>query len=269
MQPLVTILVPNFRTLKLTQLCLRLLRQHTDLTRARVIVIDNDSQDDSLAYLRTLKWITLIERIAIPGESACQSHARALDLGLAHVDTPYVLSIHTDTLVKHADWLPFLLSHIERDTQIAGVGSWKLEFKPRWRRSLKMIEHYMQRAYYAVIGREQHGLQGVGINFPYLRSHCALYRTSLLRQHQLHFSDGDMVAGKKLHQSLLALGYQMRFIDSEQLCDYLEHINHATVVLNPHLSTRVKSVDKGRQRIAKALARFNADIILQSEALDC
>lgn len=268
MQPLVTILIPNFRTLTLTKLCLRLIRQYTDLHLARVMVIDNDSQDESLAYLRSLQWISLIERISIPGESACQSHSRALDLGLAQVTTPYVLSIHTDTLVKQQGWLPFLLSQIEKDTQIAGVGSWKLEFKPRWRRSLKLIEYYVQRAYYAFIKREQHGLQGVGTNFPYLRSHCALYRTALLRQHQLHFSDGDMVAGKKMHQSLLSLGYHMRFIDSEQLCEYLEHINHATVVLNPHLSTREKSVEKGRQRIAKALARFNAETILQCEALD-
>ena len=78
----VTILIPNYKTLELTKLCLRLIRKHTDLNLARVVVIDNDSQDESLEYLRTLKWITLIERKHIPGETPALSHSRALDLAL-------------------------------------------------------------------------------------------------------------------------------------------------------------------------------------------
>src|SRR6185312_4131555 len=103
--PEVTILVPNYKTLELTKLCLRLLRKFTDPNQVKVIVVDNDSRDASLDYLRSLAWIELIERTAIPGESPPLSHARALDLGLARTNTPYVLSIHTDTLVHHPKWL--------------------------------------------------------------------------------------------------------------------------------------------------------------------
>ena len=46
----VTILVPNYKTLLITQICLRLLRKHTDPNIADVIVIDNDSQDTSTEY---------------------------------------------------------------------------------------------------------------------------------------------------------------------------------------------------------------------------
>ncbi|MBL8704260.1 MAG: glycosyltransferase, partial [Rhodospirillales bacterium] len=60
--PLVTVLVPNYRTPELTRLCLRLLRKHTPPGRIRVIAIDNDSRDESLDYLRSLAWISLIER---------------------------------------------------------------------------------------------------------------------------------------------------------------------------------------------------------------
>lgn len=66
---------------------------------ARVIVVDNGSGDDSLAYLRNLKWITLVERTATETEPAHLSHARALDLAFKEVDTEFVLSIHADTLV--------------------------------------------------------------------------------------------------------------------------------------------------------------------------
>lgn len=266
-QPLVTILIPNYKTLELTKLCLRLLRKYTDMNKAKVLVIDNDSQDESLNYLRTIHWIELIERKAIPGETPVQSHSRALDMCLTQVKTPYVLSIHTDTLVKHPMWLDFLLAQIAKSPTIAGVGSWKLESKPFWRQWLKTIEHYCQYAYFRLIGRTQHGLAGVGKNYYYLRSHCALYRMDLLKKYDLHFGDGDMVAGKHMHKQLVEAGYKMLFLPSEILIKYLEHVNHATTILNPHLS-RQKSVDKGLRRIQKSLARMNAATILKDASLD-
>jgi hypothetical protein len=264
----VSILVPNYRTKKLTMLCLRLLRKYTDLKNARIIVIDNDSNDESLTYLRSLSWIQLIERPAIPGETGVAAHAKALDLGLQYVDTPYVLSIHTDTLVKHAGWLPYLLSHIEGKANVAGVGSWKLEFKTVYQRVLKSMERSAQHLYYRVLNQENHMLEGIGKNYYYLRSHCALYRTSLLQQYKLHFADGDMVAGKYLHQFLSDAGYQLLFLSSEELSRYVEHVNHATTVLNPELSSRKKSVEKGLKRIEKSLERLGAEAIFRAHELD-
>src|SRR5262249_48137555 len=117
----VTILIPHYKTLALTKLCLRLIRKFTDPVQAKVIVIDNQSEDISTEYLRSLSWITLIERKAMPDEGAITAHSKALDLGLKQVETPYVLSFHTDTLVKNSNWLPFLLSHMQKSSNIAGV----------------------------------------------------------------------------------------------------------------------------------------------------
>lgn len=267
-KPQVTILVPNYKTLELTKLCLRLIRKHTEQNKARVIVIDNDSGDDSLEYLRTLSWIQLIERTAIPDEGAISSHSRALDLGLQQVTTPYVLSIHTDSLVKNPAWLDFLVSHLEKRPTIAGVGSWKLESKPFWRQALKTMERNVQLAYYHFSGKYAHGIEGIGKNYYYLRSHCAMYRMDLIRKYNLHFSGGDMVAGKDMHKKLTDAGYEMIFLPSNVLHTYLDHINHATTVLNPELSTRSKSVDKGIRRIQKSLIRMNGDKILLDESLD-
>ncbi|OGT52210.1 MAG: hypothetical protein A3E84_02595 [Gammaproteobacteria bacterium RIFCSPHIGHO2_12_FULL_42_13] len=267
-QPVVTVLIPNYKTLTLTKLCLRLIRKHSHLEKIKVIVIDNDSRDDSVSYLRTLTWIELIERPSIPGESPVQSHSRSLDLALARVTTSYVLSIHTDTLVKHPTWLEFLITEMERSPKIAGVGSWKLECKPYWQLALKSIESKVQQVYYQLIGKTKHSLQGVGENHYYLRSHCAMYRTALLKKLNLHFSDGDTVAGKAMHKGLVDAGYDMVFLPPAVLVHYLEHINHATVVLNPELSSRHKSVTKGLRRIKKTLASLDADKILQDVQLD-
>jgi glycosyltransferase involved in cell wall biosynthesis len=264
----VTILIPNYKTLELTKLCLRLIRKHTDLSLAKIIVIDNDSADDSLEYLRTLKWIELIERQHIPGEAPALGHSRALDLALSRVETPYVLSIHTDTLVRNNEWLPFLLKQIQSDNNIGGVGSWKLESKSAWKTALKKIERGFQLAYYSIIGKKNHALEGLAHNHFYLRSHCALYRTDLLSKYQTGFSDGEEVAGKVIHRKLLAGGHVMIFLPSEVLLTYMDHINHATTVLNPNLSRNKKSVDKGLRRIQKSLDGFNSASILQDNSLD-
>lgn len=268
-QPQVTILVPNYKTLELTKLCLRLLRKYTDPNKAKVVVIDNDSQDASLDYLRTLSWITLIERKAIPGESPAGSHSQALDLALDQVTTPYVLSIHTDTLVKGPQWLEFLIAQIEKNPRIAGVGSWKLEEKPIWERGLKWIEECAQLLYYKIINKQHHQIQGVGDNYYYLRSHCALYRMAFLRQLNVHFADGDMVAGKSMHKSLVDAGYEMIFLSTGVLIKYLDHINHATMALNPQLGSRQKTVVQGIERIQKTLAKMRAHEILADASLDC
>jgi GT2 family glycosyltransferase len=255
-QPQVTILVPHYKTLELTKLCLGLIKKYTDLAKVRVVVIDNDSQDESTVYLRTVDWIELVERPAVPGQAPVLAHSQALDMALEEVSTPYVLSIHTDTLVKRADWLEFLLSQIETRDNIAGVGSWKLEAKPLHRRIAKKIERVLQLGFYRLIGKKQHAVQGVGKNYYYLRSHCALYRTDLLRKYNLHFSDGDMVAGKAMHKALVDAGHEMVFLPSEMLLPYLDHVNHATVVLNPHLSREQKSVDKGMRRVKATLEKL-------------
>lgn len=261
--PQVTILIPHYKTLKLTKLCLRLLRKHTDPTLAKVIVIDNDSKDDSTEYLRTLKWIDLIERPAIPGEPPVLAHSRALDLALARVDTPYVLSIHTDTLVRE-NWLPFLLEQIQQRPNIAGVGSWKLENKPYWKLCLKSIERSFQKTFC----KKTYIAEGQGKNHYYLRSHCALYRMDLIKQYGLCFSDSEEVAGKGMHRQLLAHGHEMLFLPSDILLKYMDHINHATTVLNPELSRHESSVNKGLKRIQKSLRSFQADAILATHELD-
>ena len=73
-EPKVTILIPNYKTLMLTKLCLRLIRKHTEKSMIHVIVIDNDSNDESTEYLRSLKWIELIERKKVEGEIPALSH---------------------------------------------------------------------------------------------------------------------------------------------------------------------------------------------------
>ena len=69
-----------------------------------------------------------------------------------------------------------------------------------------------------------------------------------------------------MHKALLDAGYQMTFLSSDVLIKYL-YVNHATTVLNPQLSSRQKSVDKGMRRIEKSLAKVNAEVVLRDGSL--
>ncbi|AFJ03390.1 Glycosyltransferase [Methylophaga frappieri] len=266
-QKLVTILVPNYKTLLITQICLRLIRHHTDPALADVIVIDNDSNDESTEYLRSLPWITLIERPAVPGETGVQAHSRALDLALKQVTTPYVLSIHTDTFIKRRDWLEFLLAQFD-SPNVAGVGSWKLESKSRLRQLGIRFEQSWKYALHKWFGYEGYRPERLDSSLHYLRSHCAIYKTDIIQQLATGFADGDATAGKVMHQKMRDHGYEMKFLPSSELGQYIDHLNHATSILNPELRRNPKHNRRNHRRIKNKLRGIDAVSLLANPDLD-
>ncbi|HET8807054.1 MAG TPA: glycosyltransferase family 2 protein [Methylophaga sp.] len=266
-EKLVTILVPNYKTLLITQICLRLLRKHTDPALADVIVIDNDSQDTSTEYLRSLKWIKLIERQTEAGETGVHAHSRALDLALAEVKTPYVLSIHTDTFIKRSDWLTFLLSQFDNEL-VAGVGSWKLESKS----SLRRFGIHFEQGWKYLLNRffdyQGYRVERLDKSAQYLRSHCAIYRTDIIRELATGFSDGDDTAGKTMHTKMVKAGYQMKFLSSANLGQYIDHLNHATSILNPELRRDGKNNGRSHRKIKARMRGVDAVGILAQKDLD-
>lgn len=268
MAPKVTILIPNFRTRDLTCLCLRLLRRHTDPALARVMVIDNGSDDASLDYLRQVDWIELVERRPPPGEPPALAHGRALDLGLARVETPYVLSLHSDSFVRHADWLPLLLSHLESDPRVAGVGAWKQGERAAWRETLKDWERAIERPLRRLFRRGAGRVEGEGDNWFYLRSHCALYRTELLRSLRLSFVEQEAPVGKWLHRRLEQAGWRMVFVPIPTLERYLVHANRATQVLNPEIGIATRHRRRGLRRLRRLMAELEAPRLLADATLD-
>lgn len=258
----VAILIPHYKTLKMTKLCLDLLKKNTDLARAELIVIDNGSKDDSSDYLRSLDWITLITRDKIEGEKGATAHSNALDLALEKVTTPYFLSIHTDTFVIHPKWLEFLLAQIQSDDNLAGIGSWKLEFKPWYKRILKSIEKFWQEnIWFPLVGKGDGAIAGRGDNYYYLRSHCALYKTEHVRKYANGFNDGGETAGKVMHRKLEDSGLIMKFLESNHLSRYVRHLNHATQILNPELQGKGTGKPKQFKRIQKELKDIAGNLI--------
>ncbi len=288
-RPVVSILIPNYKTPEVTKLCLRMLRKNTDPKKIRVIAIDNNSADASLDYLKTLSWIELIERKE-KDASPSQSESRALDLALGRVDTPYVLAIHTDTMILQPGWLDILLAEFAKEPNIAGVGSWKLEEKPsilkcaakqmeyRWRithytltgnkRKARKARDQMDGDYYKFFGSGNPPISGQGKEYYFLRSHCAMYRMDVIRKYNLTFSHGGETASKGMSKFLVDQGHKLVYLPARHLGEYLIHLNHATMIFHPELGSGGGAIAKGMKRIRRILKELNADEILADDSLD-
>lgn len=268
-EKILTIIIPQYRTRDLTKLCLRMIRDHVDLKTTDVLVIDNGSGDDSLDYLKSVPWIRLMERPKIEGEPPAEQHARSLDMALEAVSTPFVMTIHTDTFFLDGEGIPYMLRELCKDDRIAGVGSWKLEQHPPVKRFFKKIEDAFQLFVLSPLrghgfGRRRPELR----NHHYLRSHCALYRTELLKTRTHGFWNGE-TAGKSLHHELEAQGFKMVFLPVEEQIRHIVHLDHATAVLNPDRAGAKSRKPKAMRRLKRALEKLRYREILAQERPDC
>ncbi len=256
---MVTVLLPNYKTPELTKLCLRALRKNSDFSKIRVLAVDNASGDGSLQYLRSLPWVELIERSSSEVEKLLPPamHSTALDLALDRVETEFVLSLHTDTILLRPDWQDYLMKKINRSEKVAGVGSWKLERFSPLKQALKLAEDSFR------------GIFGFGgSEFRFLRSHCALYRTELLRKHTRGFGDGEC-AGRSIHKCLLSAGYELDFLPTEELSRYMIHLNHATLILNPEVcAARRTGTPKAFRMLQRKMDSELFAEILRDDSLD-
>jgi len=257
-RPLVSILIPHYQTPNLARLCLRSIRRYTKHVPYEVLVIDNGSRDaDSIDYLRSVAWIRLIER-GDAASAGAAGHKEAIELGIQATVAPLILTFHTDTIPIRDDWLAWHVLQIEQDPQIAAVGTYKLERKSWWRRMLKSAGQRMPR-------QSKKG----GDDDPYIRSHCALYRRSVLEQLNLNYNNpDDQTAGRHVHRTLEANGYVARRLSVDETLSRVVHLNHATMVLVSEFETGRRTRRRGRRRIEQFLSRESIQEILADTSLD-
>jgi len=261
-----TICVVSYKTLDLTRLCLRSIRKFTKYPY-EVIVVDNDSQDDSLEYLKRLSWIRLIERKDRNNPSGGYAHAAGLDLGLANCHTEFFVSMHSDTFVQKEKWLSKLISCFGNDENIACVGSGKIEFTPIWKILLKRATDY--RTFKRKLLGEP---DPIGKFRYYNRTICCIYRTDVLRRENLFFlmdNDKGLTGGKKLYFELIDRGCKTVELAPNIMVQYVIHLAHATQAINPQEFTLRKRTIKKYNRITdKVMSHALVQSILMDESLD-
>jgi len=262
-----TVCIVNYKTLDLTRLCLRCISKLARYPR-EVIVVDNDSRDESLEYLRSLNWIRLIERRVEDGNpDGGHAHSAGLDLGLANCHTEFFVSMHSDTFVRKENWLAELIGYFDNDDNIACVGSGKVELIPQWKVILKKATDL--RAFKRKVLQKP---DPVGIFRYYNRTICCLYRTDVLRRERLSFlagRDKGLTGGKKLYLELVDRGYKTVELPSTVMGQYVYHLAHATQVANPdkfRLSDDV--IRKWNSRASRVMSCEPIESVLKDDSLD-
>ncbi|MFW9080175.1 glycosyltransferase [Pseudomonas sp. P2757] len=225
-----SLVLVNYKTADLTKMCLELLHQHVTQHQIPVWVVDNDSADESLDYLRSLDWINLIERPSPGKEHGHIAHGKALDLALEKVETDYLFLLHTDTFVYEKDIFALMMRECMKTPDMAAVGCVEqLDrglLRDTWRLSSRFVKHYYRRA------RTSMGLPSKEPK-PYrethLKSFCTLWNCRLMKSRGLHFSMDDRVPGYTLQDRMISQGYGIKFLSHRKIFRYLDHIQAGTV----------------------------------------
>ena len=261
-----TICIPNYKTLDFTKLCLRSIRKFTKYPY-EVIVVDNDSRDESLEYLKGLKWIRLVEQQGGDELTGSYAEATALDLGLQACDSEFFIVMHSDTFIKKSNWLTDLIGYFGNDESVSCVGSGKIELTPKWRILLKKATDFKAFKRKILRGPEARS------KFRYHnRTICCIYRTDVLRRENLSFLMGKeegLTSGQKLYFERVDQGYKTVELPPSIMGQYVIHLAHATQVVNPQeFALRKKAIKKCNRILDKVLSLEIIQDILKDESLD-
>lgn len=263
----VTICVVNYKTPDLTRLCLRSIRKYTNYPY-KLLVVDNNSQDKSTDYLKSLDWIQLVERKDKTNDSSGgHAHAAALDMGLDICETEYFMTMHSDTFVHRPGWLGELMQYFQADHEIACVGGGKCELTTPWREWLKKTTDFKTFA-----RRILNIPDPIGKHRYYNRTVCSIYRTVVLKNEKLSFlmdRDKGLTVGKKLYFELVDRGYSTIELPDRVMKRYVWHLAHATQVLNAaDYNLRDRTIQKTQRLLSKIMNAEAVQRIVSDTSLD-
>jgi len=259
----VSVCLVNYKTEELTRLCLRSIKKYTHRPY-EVIVVDNDSGDKSLDYLRSVPWIRLIERPGQVAKSGSWAHGTALDLGLGNATGEFFLAMHSDTIVHKDGWLEELLAYFDGDPEMACAGSGKLDLKPKWEVMLKRftdVKGWWRKV--MVSDKRKYKF--------YVRAICALYRTETLVKEKLGFAmsvDEGITCGKQLFFELVKRGYKTKVVPEHKMAAMVHHMAHATMVLNPEFKVRDRTEMKCQKKLKRLFESPEIHEIMNDASLD-
>lgn len=248
-----SIVLVNYRSRRITAICLELIRTHINPADVDVVVVDNDSCDDSTEYLRQLDWIRLVERRADGPEKGFEAHGRALDLALAHVQTRAMVLFHTDTLLYDPRVIDVMLEHLVDGT--AAVGTIEQVSRPWYSSAWRVARRgtrYMWQSSLLALGLRQ--LAPRPWRERHLKSFCSVWDTAVIRREGLQFSMGILNPGYVMQDELEARGYRFVRLSPSWVFRHLDHVQSGTVVeLGRHEGNRRRT-----EQYRRLMSQFDA-----------
>ena len=218
----VNIAIVNYKTPDMTRKCLEHLYSNVDLNEVDIWVVDNDSQDDSVAYLRSVEWINLIERVPETGEVGRYSHAAALDCVLNVIETRYILCIHTDTFIFDGALVPYLVNEISRQGAVA-AGVVEQVHRGAVRAAVRRSKYAVKRLSAKICGKTVKPPKTL------LKSHCFIWDADKMKERGVGFS-GGYNPGEFAQRSFEATGDRVVTLPTGRVFRYMHHVHSGTLV---------------------------------------
>jgi glycosyltransferase involved in cell wall biosynthesis len=112
--PGTTVVVVNWNSASFLRVCLRAIRSHSP-GDIRVLVVDNNSTDDSMKLLRGTPDV---QRLRLPRNVG---HESALDIGFLSARTDNVIALDVDAFPITSHWLDVLVGALGQGYAVAGA----------------------------------------------------------------------------------------------------------------------------------------------------
>src|SRR5690349_2880551 len=109
-----TILVPHYKTGKMTAVCVHKLLESTG-HKIKIIVINNSGEDIEELH----RFGKKIKILAYP-QDKLQSHGIAFDFAMPYVKDEYFITVESDSFPTKPDWLDYYAALVDRGYDAAG-----------------------------------------------------------------------------------------------------------------------------------------------------
>ena len=255
---MLSIIIPQYKTEEFTRLCLRSIRKYSrgDI---QTIVIDNNSKDGSLAYLRQLKWIELIENEAATVGSA--GHWEGLELGKRRVAGDWVCFFHSDTIVLKAGWDIELLSLLERENAV-GLGTTVRDFN-----KFEMPFERFRRNVLELRTRIKKRLRNRAESDGKVLSHVVLIKKSILDECAYDFTTAGGEALNAFYHTHLKGKRPFLLLGRKDLEGLIWHTSNVTSIVTGTLRDK-RSVEKFNHKKSVLMASEGVSSIMADTGLD-
>lgn len=228
--PRFAVALVNYKTENLTSACLERLKSALTEFESEVWVVDNDSDDGSTDYLRSLDWIHLIERKPEPDEAGFLAHGRALNMIMACTPCDYVFLMHTDTFIHNAEIFRIMLNESLADHEVFVVGCLEQihrgTLRSAWRLTTRVLSHYSRKLRQTL---DIPGKPPRPFRETHVKSFFALWKRSILHTNKLSLLMSERIPGYEAQDVLLKAGYQRRLMSPRHVFRHIEHAEAGTV----------------------------------------
>ncbi|MCA9372052.1 glycosyltransferase family 2 protein [Candidatus Woesebacteria bacterium] len=123
--PDLSIIIVSYNTASVTKECLTSLvhsLSDSSTLSAEIIVVDNNSHDDSLKILKTFGRSPFPKQIdfKVIANNSNVGYAKGNNIGLRHAKGKYVLYLNSDVIIKNVDWQN-LITYLKENSSVAGL----------------------------------------------------------------------------------------------------------------------------------------------------